>query len=66
MKCINVRFGSKVDARSFYFWKIFLRQNRKGFFTNRVKVGLCSTSNMEDGGMTNTRCTPPSFLISNL
>ncbi len=29
--------------------EIFSRQNRKGFFTNSVKVGLRSTSNTGDG-----------------
>ncbi len=32
-----------------FFWKIFSRQNIKGFFTNSVKVGLCSTSDTWSG-----------------
>ncbi len=41
---MNVRFKSKAYTHRFYFRKIFLRQNRKGFFTNSVEVGLQSTS----------------------
>jgi len=38
--------GSKVDTRSFSFWKNYSRQNGKDFFTNSGKVGLGSTSNI--------------------
>jgi len=47
---------TKAQSKSYYaavsrlsYRKFFSRQNRKGFFTNSVKVGLQSTSNTGSG-----------------
>ncbi len=47
---MNVCFVPKADIHRFSFQKIFLRQNRKDFFTNSVKVGLGSTSDTGGDG----------------